>query len=84
MQKHKRLSCLVVKCNTYSIVTNTTNSDFFFAEAELCALTTGVVEGMVTKHFVQELGREVILMNHVDSQASKSRPFKKGLGKSNM
>ena len=37
------------------------------AEAELYALTTGVAEGMVTKHLLQELGHEVILMNHVDS-----------------
>ena len=40
-----------------------------FAEAELYALTTGVAEGMVTKHFLQEVGHEVILMNHVDSQS---------------
>ena len=46
------------------------------AEAELYALTTGVAEGMVTKHLLQELGHEVILMNHVDSQASK-----RGLGR---
>ena len=37
------------------------------AEAELCALTTGIAEGMVTKHLLHELGHEVILMNHVDS-----------------
>ena len=41
------------------------------AEAELYALTTGVAEGMVTKHLLQELGHEVILMNHVDSQSAK-------------
>ena len=29
------------------------------AEAELYALTTGVAEGMVTKHLMQELGHEV-------------------------
>ena len=37
------------------------------AEAELYALTTGIAEGMVTKQLLQELGHEVILMNHVDS-----------------
>ena len=42
------------------------------AEAELCALTTGVAEGMVTKHLLQELGHEVILMNHVDSQSANT------------
>ena len=42
------------------------------AEAELYALTTGVAEGMVTKHLLQELGHEVNLMNHVDSQSAKS------------
>ena len=35
------------------------------AEEGLYALTTGVAEGMVTKHLLQELGHEVILMNHV-------------------
>ena len=38
------------------------------AEAEFFALTTGVAEGMVTKHLLQELGHNVILMDHVDSQ----------------
>ena len=51
------------------------------AEAELYALTTGVAEGMVTKHLLQELGYEVILMNHVDSQSAKAWASKKGLGR---
>ena len=51
------------------------------AEAELYALTTGVAEGMVTKHLLQELGHEVILMNHVDSQSAKALASKKGLGR---
>ena len=42
------------------------------AEAELNALTTGVAEGMVTKHLLQEWGHEVILMKHVDSQSAKA------------
>ena len=42
------------------------------AEAELYALTTGVAERMVTKHLLQELGHEVLLMNHVDSQSAKA------------
>ena len=49
------------------------------AEAELCTLTTGVAEGMVTKHLLQELGHEVILMNHVDSQSAKAWASKRGL-----
>ena len=51
------------------------------AEAELYALTTGVAEGMVTKHLLQELGHEVILMNHVDSQSAKAWASKRGLGR---
>ena len=51
------------------------------AEAELYALTTGVAEGMVTKHPLQELDHEVILMNHVDSQSAKAWASKRGLGR---
>ena len=51
------------------------------AEAELYALTTGVAEGMVTKHLLQEFGHEVILMNHVDSQSAKAWASKRGLGR---
>ena len=51
------------------------------AEAELYALTTSVAEGMVTKHLLQELGHEVILMNHVDSQSAKAWASKRGLGR---
>ena len=51
------------------------------AEAELYALTTGVAEGMVTKHLLQELGHEVILMNHVDSQSAKAWASKRRLGR---
>ena len=36
---------------------------------------------MVTKHPLQELGHEVILMNHVDSQAAKAWASKRGLGR---
>ena len=56
------------------MVTNT-------AKAELYALTTGVAEGMVTKHLLQELGHEVILMNHVDSQSAKVWASKRRLGR---
>ena len=51
------------------------------AEAELYALTTGVAEDMVTTHLLQELGHEVILMNHVDSQSAKAWASKRGLGR---
>ena len=51
------------------------------AEAELYALTTGIAEGMVTKHLLQEFGHEVILMNHVDSPSAKAWASKRGLGR---
>ena len=51
------------------------------AEEELYALTTGVAEGMGTKHLLQELGHEVILMNHVDSQSAKAWASKRGFGR---
>ena len=51
------------------------------AEAELYAFTTGVAKGMVTKHLLQELGPEVILMNHADSQSAKAWASKRGLGR---
>ena len=35
---------------------------------------------MVTKHLLQELGHEVVLMNHVDSQSAKAWASKRGLG----
>ena len=50
------------------------------AEAELYALTTGVAEGMVTKHLLQEVGHEVILMNHVVSLQKHGHP-KRGFGR---
>ena len=51
------------------------------AEAEVYASTTGVAEVMVTKHLLQELGHEVILMNHVDSQSAKVWASTRGLGR---
>ena len=51
------------------------------AEAELYALTTGISEGMVTKHFLNEFGYEVTLVNHVNSQSSKAWASKRGLGR---
>ena len=51
------------------------------AEAELNALTTGIVEGMVTKPFLKELGREVTLVNHVDSQSVKALASMRGLAR---
>ena len=38
---------------------------------------------MVTKHLLQELGHEVILMNHVDSQSAKAWASNRGLGRMN-
>ena len=71
MQKHKWRSCAVEKRNPHSMVTNTATVSLCSAEAELYALTTGIAEGMVTKHLLQELGHEVTLVNHVDSQSAK-------------
>ena len=53
----------------------------YSAEAELYALTTGFVKGMVTKHLLQDLGHEVTLLNHVDSQSAKAWVSKRGLGR---
>ena len=36
---------------------------------------------MVTEHLLQELGHELILMNHVDSQSAKAWASKRGLGR---
>ena len=63
------------------MVKNTANSKFEFCRSKLYALTTGVAEGMVTKHLLQELGHEVILMNHVDSQSAKAWASKRRLGR---
>ena len=41
------------------------------AEAESYGLTTGIAEGMVTKHLLKELGHDVTLVNHVYSQPAK-------------
>ena len=51
------------------------------AEAELNALTTSITQGMVTKHLLKELGHEVTLLNHVDSQSVKAWASKRGLGR---
>ena len=42
------------------------------AEAELYALTSGISEGMVTKHLLEELGYEVTLVKNVESQSAKA------------
>ena len=44
-------------------------------------MTTGIADGMVTEHLLQELGCEVILMHHVDSQSAKAWASKRGLGR---
>ena len=45
------------------------------------ALTTGISEGMVTKHLLKELGYDVTIVNHVDSQSAKARASRRGLGR---
>ena len=47
------------------------------AEAELYALATGIFEGVVTKHLANELGHEVTLVNHVDTQSARVWASKK-------
>ena len=59
MQKCKWRSCSFGKQNFHSMVMNTAKQCLSSSEAELHALTTGVAEGMVTKHLLQELGHEV-------------------------
>ena len=67
MQEHKWRSCAAWSRTQQTVSLSS-------AEAEGYALTTGVAEGMVTKHLLQELGHEVILMNHVDSQQKHGHP----------
>ena len=40
-----------------------------------------MAEGMVTKHLLQELEHEVILVNHVDSESAKAWASRRGLGR---
>ena len=70
MGKHDSF-CLVKKTQSVSLIS---------AEAEVHALTTGISEGMVTKHLLKELGYEVTLVNHVDIQSAKTWASKRGLG----
>ena len=51
------------------------------AEAEFHALKTGIFEGMVTKHLLNELGYEATLVNHLDNQSAKASASKRGLGR---
>ena len=51
------------------------------AEAELCTLTTGIADGMVTNHLLNEPGYEVTLVNHVGSQSAKAWASKRGWGR---
>ena len=60
------------KRDSFCLVKNTTVSELEFCEAELHTLTTGIAEGMVTKHLLKELRHEVTLVNHVDSQSAKA------------
>ena len=56
VQKHKWRSCAMVRRNTHSMVTNSAKNKLEFC---LYALTTGVAEGMVTKHLLRELEYEI-------------------------
>ena len=58
--------------NTHSMSKTQQTISLSSAEAELYALTTGLAEGMVTKHLLQELDHEIILMNHADTQSAKA------------
>ena len=69
------------KRDTFCIVKSTAVSELESAEAELYGLTTGISDGMVTKHLLKELGYEVALVNHVDSQSAKAWASKRGLGR---
>ena len=50
-----------------------------FAEAEFYALTTGIADGMVMEHLLKQLGHEVTVVNHVDSQSAKAWASKRGV-----
>ena len=51
------------------------------AEAEFYALTTGIVEGMVTTHLLQELRHEVILIESCRQSVCKSMGIQARTGK---
>ena len=50
-------------------------------EAVLYAPTPGIPERMVTEHLLKELGYDVTLVNHVDSQSANALASKQGLGR---
>ena len=50
-------------------------------EGGLNALATGIADGMVTKHLLRELGYEVALVSHVESQSAKAWASKRGSGR---
>ena len=52
---------------------------FSSADAELCPLTNGTAEWMVTRHLLDELGYEVTIVSHVDGQCSMAWASKRGL-----
>ena len=81
VQEHKWWSYAVGKRDSLCLVKNTAVSELGCAEAELYAQTTGISEGMVTKHLLKELGYDVTLVNHVDSQSAKAWASKRGLGR---
>ena len=66
---------------TLSAWLGTQQSVSFSAEADSYALTTGISERMVTEHILKELGYEVTLVNHVDSQSAKTWASKRVLGR---
>ena len=65
---------------SFCLVKNTAVS-LSSAEAEFHALKTGISEGMVTKHLLNELGYEATLVNHLDNQSAKASASKRGLGR---
>ena len=67
--------------DSFCLVKNTTVSELEFCRSRIYALTTGIAEGMVTKHLLKELGYEVTPLNRVDSQSAKAWASKRGLGR---
>ena len=80
MQEHKWWSYAVERRKSFCLVKNTAVS-LSSAEAEFHALKTGIFEGMVTKHLLNELGYEATLVNHLDNQSAKASALKRGLGR---
>ena len=83
MQKLKRWSHEVEKHDSFCLVKNTTVSELEFCRSRIFRSDNWISERMVAKHFLKEVGYEVTLVNHVDSQSAKAWACGRGLGRRN-